>query len=982
IVKEDAYNDDMQEMIADAKEKGYNLKFFIGYGKFAFDTQEVFKPNGVIINGKDIYVRYDGYTAPQQIKLHEYVHADEDTEIGRVTREKILNSLSDIDKKKILESELYKQYMELYNGNKELVWKEFVANVLSGQSEYASDFTDIRKAYWNNDFESINNYKVAEYAASIDAGGNADVLDNIGFGDKYSISYNNDGSPNVVLIEEDIFKGHGGEMPHKVIRDYLRNNIGKYATIIESGQKVYLGKDLPNEYTQFKSTRLLTPTVLEAKNQSSQNLSEMVEIATGRIWAKNTKSKHAKDSKFGWYKYSTRFRVGNKDYKADLLIRNDADGKKYIYDVINIKETVIRRGELTPYQRTINNDRPDISGTNGFNNTTIPQDKSVVNSNIRKNDIKYSLNTYDEDAEQNNNFWDEWINKAKEYGVIPKGENPVRDVDVPKKISNTKVVSRFARTMLEAGVTPDETVSTFEKAILNGDMAHEVITNKKSQSWARQQIEYLGFEEALNRWSVLSESGKVGKNELALGMELYNQCITNKDVHNAMKIAAELVAEATRVGQTLQACRMLKLMTPDGQLYYLEKSIQKMNDEFRDKIGDKYKDIELDEKLMEEFLGEKDEEKRNDTYAVKEAQAATYRDANSLAEGLNRLQKRLERSSNKAVRATSVLVEGVMPFKKTPLNIAKQGVNYSPIGILKGIYKLSTKLKNGDATANEIIDDIAKGLTGTGMMLLGLFLASMGLLIGSGDKPEKEKEFDKMVGEQSYAFKIKDAFTYTIDWMTPSNLSLFIGAKLYELTKDKFSFADIVDALSTVTEPLLELSVFSGLNGVIESAKYSDSEALLAIGSNIITSYLLQALPTTGGQLSRMIDKNKREYYFTDKNSNIPKTLQRFIGQASSKIPFASYLFEPSVDAWGREEEYGNIVERAFKNTVSPGYYSKDNYTKVDTELKKLYDRTGESSVLPTTQQKYYVSDKTYYYMNAKDYIKVKKSEDKIVLNM
>ena len=90
--------------------------------------------------------------------------------------------------------------------------------------------------------------------------------------------------------------------------------------------------------------------------------------------------------------------------------------------------------------------------------------------------------------------------------------------------------------------------------------------------------------------------------------------------------------------------------------------------------------------------------------------------------------------------------------------------------------------------------------------------------------------------------------------------------------------------------------------------------------------------PTTGGQLSRMIDKNKREYYFTDKNSDISKTLQRFIGQASSKVPFASYLFEPSVDEWGREEEYGNVLERVFENTVSPGYYSKDNYTKVDTE--------------------------------------------------
>lgn len=95
--------------------------------------------------------------------------------------------------------------------------------------------------------------------------------------------------------------------------------------------------------------------------------------------------------------------------------------------------------------------------------------------------------------------------------------------------------------------------------------------------------------------------------------------------------------------------------------------------------------------------------------------------------------------------------------------------------------------------------------------------------------------------------------------------------------------------------------------------------------------------------------------------------------QASSEIPFASYLFEPSVDAWGREETYGNLFERAFENTVSPGYYAKENYTDVDRELKELFERTGENSVLPTTQQKYYAEQKVYYYMNAKDYTEAKK---------
>ena len=259
------------------------------------------------------------------------------------------------------------------------------------------------------------------------------------------------------------------------------------------------------------------------------------------------------------------------------------------------------------------------------------------------------------------------------------------------------------------------------------------------------------------------------------------------------------------------------------------------------------------------------------------------------------------------------------------------------------------------------------------VMLLGYFLASMGWLGGDEDKSKKEKEFDEMVGEQSYSLKIGDIFSYTIDWMTPSNLSLFIGVELYELTKDDFEFADVVGALSTVTEPLLELSVFSGVNGVIESAQYSDSEALLAIGSDMITSYLMQALPTIGGQISRIVDKSKREYYYTDKNSNIPQGLQRFIGQASSKIPFASFLFQPAIDEWGREETYGNGVERVLENTVSPGYYSANNYTDVDKELRELHERTGDDSVLPVIQQKKYTEDYVTYYMSAEDYTETKK---------
>jgi len=54
-----------------------------------------------------------------------------------------------------------------------------------------------------------------------------------------------------------------------------------------------------------------------------------------------------------------------------------------------------------------------------------------------------------------------------------------------------------------------------------------------------------------------------------------------------------------------------------------------------------------------------------------------------------------------------------------------------------------TKVKSGDITANEAIDSIAKGLTGSSIMALGMMLAQMGLLTGSGDEEDKKMYFDR-----------------------------------------------------------------------------------------------------------------------------------------------------------------------------------------------------------------------------------------------
>ncbi len=62
----------------------------------------------------------------------------------------------------------------------------------------------------------------------------------------------------------------------------------------------------------------------------------------------------------------------------------------------------------------------------------------------------------------------DWNALLEKYGAIPKGENPARDVVVPKKTSDDKKVSQTVRTILEAKATPDEALPSIEKMVEDG----------------------------------------------------------------------------------------------------------------------------------------------------------------------------------------------------------------------------------------------------------------------------------------------------------------------------------------------------------------------------------------------------------------------------------------------------------------------------------------------------------------------------------
>jgi hypothetical protein len=150
---------------------------------------------------------------------------------------------------------------------------------------------------------------------------------------------------------------------------------------------------------------------------------------------------------------------------------------------------------------------------------------------------------------------------------------------------------------------------------------------------------------------------------------------------------------------------------------------------------------------------------------------------------------------------------------------------------------------------------------------------------------------------------------------------------------------------------MLELSMLQGVNDLIESVRYAEEQPLKAMVPTVLVSYLTQAIPTVLGQLERTTEDVRMTTY-TDKNKELPTDLQYALGKASAKIPGRDYNQIPYIDAWGRTESSGDPLVRAVNNFLNPAYVSKVNVDRVEEELQRLYDATGEN-VFPDRAAKY-----------------------------
>ena len=338
-------------------------------------------------------------------------------------------------------------------------------------------------------------------------------------------------------------------------------------------------------------------------------------------------------------------------------------------------------------------------------------------------------------------------------------------------------------------------------------------------------------------------------------------------------------------------------------------------------------------------------------YAIEEAQRATYRNTTALSEALSKMGR--YQGDNQVLRAASFAADAFLPFRKTPANILTTGLDYSPIGLGKGIKEAMFDVKSGKCTAADAVDSIASGLTGTGILALGAYLAAEGLLHVRAGDDDKEEAFEKSMGKQDYAIQIGDR-SYTLDWAVPAAMPLFAGAAIMEsVRKGGGTFDALVDSLLGMQDVVLETSMLSSLNDLVSNISYAKSKPLYLI-DRAVSSYAGQYIPTIGSKAASVFDDTVRKSYVEKGSGQVTSDVNYFLQGAAKKVPGARNQLQPLVDMWGNEVSNGSAPERVFQSFLSPGFLKAQDNSPATQEIRRLAKATGDSTVYPKAAEKSY----------------------------
>ena len=328
--------------------------------------------------------------------------------------------------------------------------------------------------------------------------------------------------------------------------------------------------------------------------------------------------------------------------------------------------------------------------------------------------------------------------------------------------------------------------------------------------------------------------------------------------------------------------------------------------------------------------------------------------------------RRTFRDSNAATRAMESVRNGlklpgdiVAPYVRTPTNVVKVGLEYSPLGVVEAVGKaffgkssLKALLEQGESTLSlqrEIAELFGRGMVGTGLMMLGILLGREGLISGDREENQKESFYQSAIGMLENSLLLGDAY-YDVNFLQTAFVPLIAGAAAGSNLEDgEMDWAALLDAAARIGNTALSMPVLEGVAELL-SGNYS-KESLITGLIGLATDAMTNVLPARSllRQTAAALDPYARSTAAPELEG-AERLLAEMRNEIMYSIPGLRERLPMRYDTLGNpmmNDASETTAGRIFNAYLNPFNSSRLQETDVTRGIDELYAATQDRSVLP-----------------------------------
>lgn len=325
---------------------------------------------------------------------------------------------------------------------------------------------------------------------------------------------------------------------------------------------------------------------------------------------------------------------------------------------------------------------------------------------------------------------------------------------------------------------------------------------------------------------------------------------------------------------------------------------------------------------------------------------------------------------NNSPKVVKPVVNAVLPFVKTPLNIASSAVTMTPAGIIKGLVQLANPASK--ASEREAIRNLSLGIMGSaGLGSLGYYLNKIGVITGANDTGDADaNSINEQAGKGKYLFNTsalkrymnamlsgegadaaekaaqyqKGDHQFDYNKLQPLAFPIATGAALSE-NKDKPLLEQVGSAGESAFGSLYGMSSLQGLANLTQAPLNGSTlgQKAIRLPINVAESFFKSFSPSALAQEARRQDPTVRKTAFGE--GLIKDTTDYF----KSRTPGLSQTLPPQVTTLGVTKQYAPGATGQYTNPYKSATAPYSDAAKV---ISELMNKTGDLTLAPSPPEK------------------------------